>query len=108
MIFKQGSCEQELFEGMQNTQQESLIQEAQHQDQLVFVAMQELNNAAEAFERVGRKARAEEVTAVMVSLAESSDNDIQESQKTAKKEAAETFEFFGFDPKELGLSEHRS
>jgi hypothetical protein len=85
MIFKQGSCEQELFEGMQNAQQESLIQEVQHQDQLVFAAMQELNNAAEAFERVGRKVRAEEVTAVMVSLAESSDNDIQKLQKPARK-----------------------
>ena len=104
MIFKQGSCEQELFEGMQDAQQESLIEEVQQHDQLVYAALQALNNAAECFERVGRTARAEEVTAVMISLADSTkDNSI--NRKQSKSEAAEVFKYFGFKPKDLGLAE---
>lgn len=103
MIFKQGSCEQELFEGMQNAQQEVLVEEVQQHDQLVYAALQELNTAAECFERVGRTARAEEVTTVMVSLADSTQN--KSNTGNSKTEAAEVFRYFGFQPKELGLSE---
>lgn len=103
MIFKQGSCEQELFDNMQNAQQEALIEEAQHQDQLVYAALQALNNAAECFERIGRTARAEEVTTVMISLAEFK-NDYT-NVVNSKKEAAKVFEYFGFKPQDLGLAE---
>ena len=102
MIFKQGSCAEELFEGMQNAQQEALVEESQQYDQLVFAAMQALNNAAESFERVGRTARAEEVTAVMISLA---DENPKAKVKSSKYDAAETFKFFGFKPNDLGLAD---
>jgi hypothetical protein len=105
MIFKQGSCEQELFDGMQSAQQESLIEEAQQQDRLVFAAMQALNNAAESFERIGRSARAEEVTAVMVSLADGENNVDVLSKNASNNEVLKVFEFFGFNPNELGFSE---
>lgn len=88
MIFKQGSCEQELFEGMQDAQQNVLIEEAQQHDQLVYAALQELNKAAECFERVGRTARAEEVTVVMVSLADSKP---EQSKVVDSRKEAEDF-----------------
>jgi hypothetical protein len=103
MIFKQGSCEQELFEGMQQAQQDTLTEEIQQQGQSIYEALQLLNNAAECFERVGRISRAEEVTAVMISLA---DSKIDKSEKSkSKNEAAEVFKYFGFKPKDLGLAE---
>jgi vacuolar-type H+-ATPase subunit B/Vma2 len=102
MIFKRGSCAEELFDGMQDAQQQALVEESQQHDQLVFAAMQALNNAAESFERVGRTARAEEVTAVMVSLAEDKP---KANTKSSKDEAADTFKFFGFKPKDLGLAD---
>ena len=124
MNFKQGSCAEELFESMQNAQQEVLVKEAQQHDNLVVQAMQLLNNAAESFERVGRTARAAEVTAVMMSLADSAsgaeDSFLPEFNQKAhvmrfysepdyrsncekffdnenKKEAARVFEFLGFN-----------
>jgi hypothetical protein len=103
MIFKQGSCAEELFEGMQNAQQEALVEEAQHQDQLVYAAMQALNDAAESFERAGRTIRAEEVTAVMVSLAEPKKD--KPKSKGSKGDAAEVFKFLGFKPKDVGLAD---
>lgn len=103
MIFKRGSCAEELFDGMQDAQQQALVEESQQHDQLVFAAMQALNDAAESFERVGRTARAEEVTAVMVSLADSTEP--KAKAKSSKDEAAETFKFFGFKPKDLGLAD---
>jgi hypothetical protein len=102
MIFKQGSCEQELFEGMQEAQQDSLLEESQQHDQLVYAALQALNNAAECFERVGRTARAEEVTAVMVSLADTKQD---KPKGNSKGEVAEVFKYFGFKPKDLGLAD---
>ena len=124
MIFKRGSCAEELFDGMQNAQQQVLVEEDQQHDQLVFAAMQALNSAAESFERVGRVARAEEVTAVIISLADSasaveflpefnqkahvmrfySDPDYRKNcenffDKTNKKEAENVFEFLGIDTK---------
>lgn len=99
-MFKQGSCAEELFEGMQNAQQEALVEEAQHQDQLVYAAMQALNDAAESFERAGRTIRAEEVTAVMVSLAEA-----KKDKPKARDDAAEVFKFLGFKPKDVGLAD---
>jgi len=103
MIFKQGSCEQELFDGMQAAQQESLVEETQQHDQVVYAALQALNNAAECFERVGRTARAEEVTAVMVSLADSKTDTSKKGN--SKDEAAKVFKYFGFKPKDLGLAD---
>lgn len=104
MIFKRGSCAEELFDGMQDAQQQALVEESQQHDQLVFAAMQALNDAAESFERVGRTARAEEVTAVMVSLADSKDKP-KAKARSSKDDAAETFKFFGFKPKDLGLAD---
>jgi hypothetical protein len=95
MIFKQGSCAEELFEGMQNAQQETLLEESQKNEQLIYTAMQELNAAAKSFERIGRTARAEEVTAVMVSLAENNDLTIDQTEDTSMEEAAKVFEFLG-------------
>ncbi len=103
MIFKQGSCEQELFEGMQEAQQEALVEEAQQHDQIIYAALQALNSAAECFERVGRTARAEEVTTVMVSLADSKMD--RSKNGSSKNEAAEVFRYFGFKPNDLGLSD---
>ncbi|MCK9567740.1 hypothetical protein M0R72_02170 [Candidatus Pacearchaeota archaeon] len=103
MIFKQGSCEQELFDGMQEAQQDSLIEESQQHDQLVYAALEALNNAAECFERVGRTARAEEVTAVMVSLADTKKD--KSKKDNSKGEAAKVFKYFGFKPKDLGLAD---
>jgi hypothetical protein len=103
MIFKQGSCEQELFEGMQAAQQEVIIKEDQQHDQLVYAALESLNKAAECFESIGRTARAEEVTTVMISLADSKNNPTQ--RRDSKKEAAELFKYFGYKPKDLGLAE---
>ena len=103
MMFKRGSCADELFESMQDAQQEALLEEAQHHDQLVYAAMQALNDAADSFERMGRTARAEEVTAVMVSLADSKDKPKAKKPKDSKSEAAKTFKFLGFKPKDLGL-----
>jgi hypothetical protein len=104
MIFKQGSCAEELFEEMQNAQQESLIEEVGYNDRLVYAAMCALDDAAKSFERIGRKIRAEEVTAVMVSLAESNKDEPEiKSEGTSKDEAAKVFEFLGFKPEDLGL-----
>jgi len=101
MNFKQGSCADELFESMQNAQQEVIVKEAQQHDSLILQAMQALNDAAESFESVGRTARAAEVTAVMVSLSETK----AKPKSKGKSDAAETFKFFGFKPKDLGLAD---
>jgi hypothetical protein len=71
MIFKQGSFEQELFEGMQAAEIHSNNQEIQHDDNLVLEALQELNAAAESFESIGLTARASEVTRLIGEIADS-------------------------------------
>lgn len=61
-MFKQGSFEQELFEGMQEAEANLNTQEECHDDNLVLAALEELNKAAESFEMIGLEARASEVT----------------------------------------------
>jgi asparagine synthetase B (glutamine-hydrolysing) len=97
MIFKQGSCADELFEGMQAAEQEALAKEDSQYERLVFSALQELNAAAESFERAGRAVRAEEVTSVMVALA----NGKKPEKKKSTKEEKKVFRFYGFGAKDL-------
>lgn len=104
MMFKIASCEEDLFNGMQQAQEEALLAEETKHDQLVLAAMQALNDAAESFERSGRTIRAEEVTAVMVSLADSKQNEISTNKISSKKEAAKVFEFLGYKPEEIGFT----
>jgi hypothetical protein len=77
MIFKQGSCADEVFDGMQSAMQAAIEKEDTHQEQLVYAAMQALNDAAQNFEMGGRSIRAAEVTEVMNSLAEYKEKHLQ-------------------------------
>jgi hypothetical protein len=61
-MFKLGSFEQELFEGMQAAETSLNTIEELHDDNLVLAALEELNKAAESFEIIGLEARASEVT----------------------------------------------
>ncbi len=99
-FWETGSFEQELMEGMERAQLQSIASEEQHDDALIVRAMEELNAAADSFERAGRTARAKEVTAVMISLAEG-DNKPNPKKKTSKDEARKVFMFFGFGPEDL-------
>ena len=100
MIFKQGSCEEELIEEMEKAQLDAVAKEEQHQELLILRAMEELNAAAESFERTGRKVRAKEVTAVMMTLA--NDKEKKELKKNDKNsEVKKVFMFFGFGPEDL-------
>ena len=99
MIFKQGSCEQELLEGMEKAQLEAVAEEGNKTHQLFLEAMQELNAAAESFEKAGRVSRAKEVTQVMMSLAD--DDSDEETEKSDKDEVEKVFMFFGFGPDDL-------
>jgi len=106
MMWKQGSCEDELVQGMEDAQEQALAQEENREGRLIVQAMEELKAAAESFERAGRTERAKEVTALMISLAKSSDR--KKSKKKSKdpgkirtQEAKETFKFFGFKPEDL-------
>lgn len=62
MIFKQASCADEIFEEMQNVQNENLVKEASHNDLLVIKAMEELNLAAQYFDKIGQTKQAVEIT----------------------------------------------
>ena len=72
MIFKQGSCEEELSEGMQ-AKLEAVAEDDVRREKLILEAMQELQAAAEIFEKAGRIVRAREITQIMESLAEDED-----------------------------------
>lgn len=98
MIWKQASVEQELFEGMQKAELDSVSKEEHSQELLILQAMEELDAAAKSFERCGRTERAKEVTAVMMSLAE---GDEPKSKKSNKDEVKKVFMFFGFSPEDL-------
>lgn len=101
MIFKQGSCADEVFDGMQSAIQASIEKEDTHQEQLVYAAMQALNEAAQSFEMGGRSIRAAEVTEVMNSLAEYKEQPLQ--KEAADSDLVEMFKFLGYEPKEIGL-----
>jgi hypothetical protein len=99
-FWETGSFEQELMKGMENAQLQSIASEEQHEESLIVRAMEELNAAAESFERAGRTARAKEVTTVMMSLAEDDKKPTPEKE-SSKDEARKVFMFFGFGPKDL-------
>ena len=108
-IFKQGSLEQELLEGMETAQLERVAEEEGHQEQIVIQAMEHLNAAAQVFERAGSGTRAKEVTQVMMSLAKKDKKDKKDSdskpkskKSSSKDEAKKVFRFFGFSPEYLG------
>jgi hypothetical protein len=114
MMFKQESCAQELFEGMQKAQDQAVTDEDSKTDRLVMEAMQELEIAALGFERNNRVSRAKEVTAVMMSLAQEEgedialvleglqENDVDDARaKPNKAEAIKVFRFLGFSPEDL-------
>lgn len=103
MIWKQGSSEQELFEGMQRAQEDAVAAEDEREGKLILKALEELNAAAESFENAGRVVRAKEVTAVMMSLAKDGDRkkSKQDKKVSSKDEARKVFMFFGFGPEDL-------
>lgn len=94
------SFERELMEGMENAQLQSVASEENSNETLIVRAMEELNAAAENFERCGRTTRAKEVTAVMMSLAENK-NEPNPKKESSKDEAKKVFMFFGFSPEDL-------
>lgn len=101
-FWETGSFEQELMTGMENAQLEAVATDEQRENARIVQAMEALNAAAEGFERAGRVTRAQEVTAVMMSLAE--DNERKKSKKkntSSKDEAKKVFMFFGFGPDDL-------
>lgn len=99
-MWKQGSCAEELFEGMQEAEVEAVEADKRHDETIVVQAMEALKAAAESFERAGRTARAKEVTLVMMSLAK--DNKKPTSKKkSSKDEAKKVMMFFGFKPEDL-------
>jgi hypothetical protein len=101
MIFKQGSCADELYDSMDKAQLEAVAKEEQREGELILEAMRELNAAAECFEKAGRTARAKEVTQVMMSLAEDNDDSDEKPKKTSEDEVRKVFMFFGFGPEDL-------
>ena len=94
------SFEQELMNGMERIQLQSVASEEQHDEILIVKAMRELDAAAEDFERAGRTIRAKEVTEVMISLANGK-KDSNKKEETSKDEAKKVFMFFGFSPEDL-------
>lgn len=68
MIFKQASCADEIFETMQNVQNEMIVKEASHNGLLVVNAMEELNLAAQYFEKIGQTKQAKEITEIFTLL----------------------------------------
>jgi len=104
--WNQGSCEDELMNGMQQMQLKKIASEDSHPNQIVIEAMEELNAAAECFERIGRTARAKEVTAVMVALGKDSKKIEKKvksppKKRTSNSEAQKVLMFFGFTPEDL-------
>lgn len=62
MIFKIGSFEEELFQGMIEAEQQAEIKEETKLDNLVFAALQELDLAAQQFDNIGKTEVATEIT----------------------------------------------
>jgi hypothetical protein len=65
MIFKLGSFEEELFQGMIEAEQQAEIKEESHIDNLVFAALQELDLAAQQFDNIGKSDIAADVTSLI-------------------------------------------
>lgn len=99
-MWKVGSCEQELFEGMKSAEVEAVEKEEMSNDSNFLEALEELNAAAECFERAGKIIRAQEITALMMSLA-SDKKPKPKKNVSSKDEAKKVFMFFGFSPKDL-------
>ena len=94
-IFKQQSCETELFKGMQHAQDKVIIKEASAEENLIILAMQELNAAAKSFEQYGSSTRAEEVTNVIISLTNNGTEEFMPKEATSEDEAKNVFAFLG-------------
>lgn len=103
--WNQGSCEDELMQEMQQMQLKKVASDDNRPNQIIVEAMQELNAAAECFERVGRTERAKEVTAVMLDLsknsAEKKTKPSSKKKTTSNTEAKKVMMFFGFSPEDL-------
>jgi|SRR5271157_53091 len=106
-VWKQDSVLEEIMQSMESNQLEAIAEEENQESKLILLAMQELNAAAESFENAGRKTRATEVTAIMMSLANEEDRDDAKkmpkpwSKQQSKNEAKKTFKMFGFGKKDL-------
>lgn len=100
-LWKQGSCEQELFDGMKSAENEAIESEENHDSSSFIEALEELNAAAECFERAGKIVRAKEITALMMSLASDEKKTKPKKNNSSKEEAKKVFMFFGFSPKDI-------
>lgn len=99
--WNQGSCEDELMSGMDQAQLKKVASDENQQNQIIIEAMEELNAAAECFERAGRKERAKETTAVMMAIAKNSKKAPSKKKKNSKDEVKKVMMFFGFRPEDL-------
>jgi hypothetical protein len=100
-FWETGSFEQELLDGMEKAQLQSIASDEQYENTRIVKAMEELNAAAECFERAGRTIRAKEVTAVMISLAEDNKETESKENNSSEDEVKKVFMFFGFSPEDL-------
>lgn len=100
-FWETGSFEQELMDGMEKAQLVAVASDEQREESRIVQAMEELNAAAESFERAGRTARAKEVTSVMVSIAEDGEKQKSKKNTSSKDDAKKVFLFFGFGPDDL-------
>jgi hypothetical protein len=103
-IFKQGSFEQELLEGMQSAQYEAISNKETYNERIIVQAMEHLNAAAETFESNGSNIRAAEVTQLMTAIAkgDKKSKKINSKKSSSKDEAKKVFRFFGFSSADLG------
>jgi hypothetical protein len=97
----------ELMQGMAQAQLKKVASEDDRPNQIVIEAMEELNAAAESFERAWRTSRAKEVTAVMMALAKGGEEvkkkikSPPKKKENSKSEAKKVLMFFGFGPEDL-------
>lgn len=95
------SLEQELMNNMEKAHDEMILAENQNDNNRIIQAMEELNLAANGFERVGKIARASEVTTIMLSLAEEKNRKKSKKIPSSEDEVKKVFMFFGFGPEDL-------
>ena len=111
MMWKEGSCENELFENMKKAEIDSYTKEYNQRYEMISLALDELNQAAVLFEEAGNTSRAAEVINLIHSFASESSveeevledkNDIKEwNEGKRKSEAKKVFKFFGFNSDDI-------
>jgi len=102
MMFKNKSCAQEVWDGMDtNLNTVSELEKIDNPQFLLVNALEELQKAAEVLERSGQTKRATEVTELMVSLGECPCHKEEHKDESSKEDAKNTFMFFGFDADDL-------